>query len=256
MVNIINSIVNVLILTATITPPADAKSLLRIDPNLRLNDYSQALKFYLPYLADGTISNIVFVENFASDISSLGDLAQKYGVSQKIEFISFKGLDYPSQYGRGHGEFKMIDYAMKHSEVIQKLSIEDNIWKITGRYILLNFAAIIKTRPSHADFFCNCRNRPIYSVDLYVLCWNKKAYNEILKNVYQNFRDDLSGGYSEQVFRRIIDQKVFNSNIVKRFRTVPRLAGYRGMDNKPYEQMPVKLAIRQFANTVLPWLWI
>lgn len=251
-----NTKANLLILTATITPPPDAAQLARTDPNIRLNDYRKALEFYLSCLADGKISGLVFAENSASDISELQNLCREYDVIEQTEFISFAGLDYPSAYGRGYGEFKMIDYVMEHSQLIQKLPAQASIWKVTGRYIIRNFENVIKTRPSDSDLYCQCRNIPMYWIDLYVLCWNKRGYDVILKNIYQLIREDNVAVSAEKVFRNIVDDRSSNIKVVKRFRTIPELEGIRGVDNQTYQSMKVKLLLRRVVNLLVPWLWI
>ena len=66
---------NILIMTATITPKADVRSLGRKDPALRRKDYEDALWFY-GKLVGQCIDRIVFVENSESDLSSLEAIAQ------------------------------------------------------------------------------------------------------------------------------------------------------------------------------------
>ncbi|MEG3858941.1 hypothetical protein [Microcoleus sp. herbarium12] len=248
---------NVLILTATITPPPGARQLSRTDPNIRLNDYRKAFEFYLSCLANGTISGLIFADNSASDISTLHELARQYDALNKIEFISFEGLDYSPAYGRGYGEFKMLDYVMQHSRLIHDLPAQANIWKVTGRYILRNLADVIKTAPPYSDFYCNCRNIPIYWIDLYILCWNKDFYQHSINGIYESIKEDYIAGSSEVNFRKIIDEKKGSKyKIFKRFRTIPQLEGYRGSDNQIYEEKKVKLLIRTLANKLIPWIWI
>jgi hypothetical protein len=247
---------NLLIITATITPPLDAPQLARTDPKIRLNDYRKALEFYLSCLVDKKISGLVFADNSASDISELQNLCLEYDLIDKIEFISFSGLDYPPSYGRGYGEFKMIEYVMEHSQLIQKLPERANIWKVTGRYIIRNLENVLKTRPSDSDFYCQCRDIPMYWIDLYVLCWKKKAYDVILKNIYQLIREDNVAVSSEQVFRKIIDEQNSDLKVVKRFRAIPELEGIRGKDNQVYQSKKVKLLLRKVANLLVPGLWI
>ena len=247
---------NTLLLTATITPPQGVTNLARVDPDIRLDDYSRAFDFYCRVLSEGTITQLIFSENSGSDISRLRDLAEKHGVTRNTEFICYAGLDYPPEYGRGYGEFKLIDKVMKSSSLIQNLRTHENIWKITGRYILKNISGIIATRPPNADFYCHCRNIPKPWIDLFVLCWNKKAYAEFLDNIYQHLQESKMQESSEEHFRKIINGKNFESKIVKRFRTIPKLEGHRGLDGLRYEEMDLKLKIRQLANVCVPWLWI
>ena len=69
---------NVLLLTATVTPPAGVPSLQRTNPAQRLRDYEEALSFYLP-LVGTTFDAIVFAENSASDITSLKQMTTRFG---------------------------------------------------------------------------------------------------------------------------------------------------------------------------------
>jgi hypothetical protein len=138
---------NILIMTATITPKADVRSLGRKDPALRRKDYEDALWFY-GRLVGQCIDQIVFVENSESDLSSLKAIAEQLNIVDKIEFISFAGLDYPQMYGRGYGELFLLDHAMANSRFIRECDADTPIWKMTGRYIVLNLAKLIqKTLP-------------------------------------------------------------------------------------------------------------
>src|SRR4051794_13494247 len=96
---------NVLLLTATVRPPAGMPALARTDSDARLNDYCRGLEHYIRLLGR-CLDAIVFAENSASDLSRLRDLARAAKVEDRVEFVSFDGLDHPPAYGRGYGEFK------------------------------------------------------------------------------------------------------------------------------------------------------
>lgn len=247
---------NTVLLTATITPPRGATHLARADPALRLEDYRRAFDFYCGALATGLIDQLVFAENSESDTRSLREVAKKHGVTAKTEFISHPGLDYPPEYGRGYGEFLLVNRTMASSLLIRRLPSDAAIWKITGRYILRNIAEMIASRPIGTDFYCHCRNLPTRWIDLFVLCWNKKSHAELLDSIYRHLREDRLHGPCEPAFRERIEGDGFSSRIVKRFRTIPRLEGHRGVDGQAYESMNMKLGMRQLANVVVPWLWI
>jgi hypothetical protein len=108
---------NILLMTATITPPDHVPFLQRIDPHVRLQDYEKALKFYLS-LMNRCIDSIIFAENSNSDVSVLQAIVDQAGVNEQVEFIVFDGLDYPPSYSRAYGEFKLIDYVMNNSQLI------------------------------------------------------------------------------------------------------------------------------------------
>lgn len=246
----------ILLLTATVTPPQDAAQLQRVDPALRLQDYAAAFEFYLNKLKQGVISAIVFSDNSNSDLKILHELAEKYNATNEVEFISYEGLDYPPSYGRGYGEFKMTDYVMEKSRVISNSRPGDDIWKITGRYILENIDDVIRKKPKNIDFYCNCRNIPTYWMDLYVLCWSKSYYEMHIKGLYLKLKADSEFGGAEQAFRKNLESGQNGMAIAKRFTTVPLLQGYRGWDNKNYKEMGFKLFLRRMALVLLPWLWI
>lgn len=132
---------NILLLTATITPPSGVISLARSDPSIRLDDYANALKFYLP-LVGQCVDYIVFSDNSNSDVSSLQGLVNQAGVQEYVEFIIFDGLDYPPSYGRGYGEFKLVEHVMTHSEIINRHQ-GSTVWKITGAAILSKTFAVL-----------------------------------------------------------------------------------------------------------------
>jgi hypothetical protein len=247
---------NVVLLTATVTPPQGAAQLARTDPRVRLADYANALEFYLKHLKKGSISGLIFSDNSNSNIDVLHDMVEKYDVTNQVEFISYPGLDYSPSFGRGYGEFKMVDYVMEHSKLISQLPGSANIWKITGRYILKNLTEVIKSKPQNIDFYCNCRNIPKYWIDLYVLCWNKSAYELIIKNICEDIKEGSIPGSAEIAFRRVLDQTKFDVSIAKRFKTIPLLQGHRGVDNKSYADMGLKLILRKSALRIAPWLWI
>ena len=145
---------------------------------------------------------------------------------------------------------------MQHSKIIQELSVDENIWKVTGRYIIRNLQDILKTCPSDADIYCHCRNIPLRWTDLYILLWNKNGYETLLKNIPPLLRQDAINESAEQAFRNKIDERNLNCKIVKRFRKIPELEGVRGLDNKNYTDMKLKIFLRKLANTLAPWLWI
>src|SRR3984893_14120500 len=126
-----NNAHNALLLTATIKPPVGIPELQRTDPVERMNDYIRALRFYCN-VSEKVIPRIIFVENSESDLFQLHDAVSSANASHRVEFLSFNGLDYPPSYGRGYGEFKLLDYAMDHSSTLAT-AVDTRLWKVTGR---------------------------------------------------------------------------------------------------------------------------
>lgn len=250
---------NLLLLTATITPKAGVPNLKRTDPAVRLQDYYAALDFYLTELKDD-IDGIIFAENSNSDVSILQALVEAYGWSDRVEFIVFNGLDYPPHYDRGYGEFKLIDHAMAHSQLLQQNTQHTVVWKVTGRYIIRNLAALIKTQPARFDIYCNCRNYPKRWVDTYLIAWTPTAYKTCLQGIYDQLKTNVpevpAGVAAEVLLRQWLDQQN-RINFIRRFRQTPEINGIRGADNQGYSQENRwKTQMRKLLNILFPWVWV
>ena len=253
---------NILLITATITPPLGASSLLHIDPNIRIKEYEKSLIFYLSFIGK-YIDNIVFAENSNSDISSLRDIAIKHGVEKQVEFLVWYGLDYPPSYSRAYGEFKLIDYVMQHSQIISDYQEQQIvIWKITGRYIANNIAKIISCQPKKFDLYINFRNYPLRWADMYLFAWTLKGYQSYLNNVASKVKigeqEAKQGQSPEELFRQYLESKsVENVKLIQRFNITPQNSGIRGYDGKNYtKDLGWKFYIRRIALTLFPWIWI
>jgi hypothetical protein len=224
---------NILLLTATIKPPAGVPELQRTDPLERMNDYVSALRFYCN-IHDTLISRIVFIENSGFDLSPLADVVSGAHATHRVEFLSFDGLDHPPRYGRGYGEFKLLDYALDHSKTLAAADAGTVLWKVTGRYRVLNIGRIIRTAPPKFDLYCDMRTWPIPWVDLRIFGCTLGGYRSCLKGVYQQLREDVINMAPEQHLHLIIGELAKSHRIVGRLRSEPLVDGIRGKDSKNY----------------------
>lgn len=248
---------NILLLTATITPPRGAPMLVRVDPAVRRRDYQAALAFYLELLG-GCLDHIVFAENSNSDISSLRDLADRSGRGDRVEFIVFDGLDHPPACGRGYGEFKLVDHAMRHSRAVAGARGAATVWKVTGRYIVRNLERIIRHSPAGFDLYCNCRNRPQRWVDMYLQAWSERGYREVIRGRYPELSEDGANVSAEVRFREWVDAAPPVVAVARRFTVTPLVEGARGLDNQDYSRGNhlLKYYLRSALRTAAPWLWV
>lgn len=246
-----------LLLTATVTPPPDARNLARRDPALRLDDYLQAFDHYLALLRAGHVGALVLCENSGHDMAAFDARARAAGLRAQVELIAHQGLDHPAHYGRGYGEFKLIDHAMRQSTLLAGMGPALRVWKVTGRYRVHNLPRLLATQPLQADLYCHCRNWPLRWTDLYLLRWNQRAYRTLIEGAYRRLQQDDTRTSAEQHFRTLIDgPQAAALHIVRRFRQVPRIEGVRGFDNRVYQAMRSKWLAREFTHRVAPWLWI
>lgn len=246
---------NVLLLTATITPPEGVPLLTRTDPAQRLQDYAEALRFYVS-LVGTTFDAIVFAENSGSDISALRSIAAASGQSERVEFLSFNGLDHPPSRGRGYGEFKLVDHVMQHAKSVAG---DCCVWKCTGRYTLVNIATLVRRRPA-VDLYCHCRDHPQRLCELSVMAFTRQGYEAAIAGVYDKLRNDAVPGVhsnEEIAFRAVVDRLPAAVKVQRRFNTTPLIQGVRGWNNAGYSGVwTPKIMLRRLAARLTPWIWI
>ena len=242
---------DILLMTATITPD-NSPELARTDPALRLEDYAQALDFYIGELGTA-IDGIVFVENSDSDVSSLVALATARGAGDRIEFIANYGRhSYPGR-DRSYGESRLLDHGMATSRLIAAAGERAVVWKVTGRYRVRNLARMVRTAPAQFDLYCDVRNLPIAWLDLRFMSWTGAGYDRLLREIADRLGTDPKEPEMHRYVTGLADPMV-----VRRYRTEPLVDGVRGWDNRHYSQGRAKLKfwIRAASRRLLPFVWI
>ena len=120
------------------------------DYNVRLNQYLEAIEFYIKYTK---VKDIAFVENsnFTYDYSDVYDLAKNH--NKNIEILAFEG-DHKktSEYGKGYGEGEIIKYFYINSELLKR---HGYFIKVTGRFKLLNIDEILKSLEAYCLIVIN-----------------------------------------------------------------------------------------------------
>jgi hypothetical protein len=224
---------NTLLMTATVTPPTGVPELLRTNPDERMEDYLQALEFYCK-VPENIISRIVFIENSSADLSKLREVVVKSPAKDRVEFVSFFGLDHPPSYGRGYGEFKLLDYAMTHSSILAAAEPTTMLWKVTGRYRILNIGRIIGSSPSTVELYCDLRRWPIPWMDLRIFGCTMSGYKRYLEGIYNQLREDTIQTAPEVYLHKVLSELAVSDDIITRFRHEPFVVGIRGKDSKNF----------------------
>lgn len=247
-----------LLMTATLLPPVAAVS--RFDPTDRLNDYLDALRYYLS-LPDSAIDRILFVDNSASDVTPLAELARSLVHGKDVELISFQGNDHPFQRGKAYGEFRLMDYGLANTTLFTP---DDLIWKTTGRLKFLNLTQMTeRCKKLSFDVLCDLHNVPwvgsgqwrdYHNMDLRVFAFRRRAYDALLRDLWQTHEVGFDAGFMYNHMR----QKQPNLRIIPRFPLQAQLQGISGRHQRDYRSRSqrAKDTVRGAARNVIPWLWL
>ena len=245
-----------LVMTATINPFSNVVWSDRNDPAVRLEDYCEALEFYLNRCR--LIDRIVFVENSDSNLAPLQRIVENHRGGKQVEFVSFYGQDYPAEYTRGYGELRSLDHAFRNSRLMSQLKDEDKCWKVTGRYRATNLDRLIRTAPPSYDLYADFRWRKKLT-DVRLFSFSRGGYERLLLGRYLEMKGVILEEYFFCRFAALIEEKGEKvSGIIPEFYYVPRIEGIGALQNMNYMRGKLRmiyharLTLRFFKNLVRP----
>jgi hypothetical protein len=244
-------------LTATITPPPAAVA--RNDPQRRMNDYLDALKFYLT-LPTNIVDRVLFVDNSGSDIKCIERFVRSRVTDKVVEVISFDGNDRAVSYGKAYGEFKLLDFGLEHSELLGE---EDIFWKVTGRLKFTNLREMIAAVPAEYDLLCDLHNVPVVGtgkcfgnrwMDLRVFSCSVKSYRGLFAGKYER----LGPRMNQEILYDVVMAAKSHMDILPRFPIQPLIEGVSGRYNRAYHSglQRIKTAIRCGLRKFAPFIWV
>src|SRR6202161_727964 len=124
-----------LVMTATIAPAPNAQ-VKRSSPEVRLEDYKRALRFWLSY-PHPAAARILFLENSDADLSELRAIAQTENpFNREVEFLSLPVHEIPPGANYGYTELQSLDEGLALSKLRRATT---HMIKTTGR---LTFPAL------------------------------------------------------------------------------------------------------------------
>ena len=248
---------NILIMTATITPPFGVSGLQRTDPLLRLEDYCAALRYYCRFLG-GCIDAIVFAENSSSDMTSLERVAAET-VDGTVEFLAIDSKSNDPAGGRCSGESRILDAVMAGSRIVAAAGRTDIFWKVTGRYRVLNMQALIRTRPTDFDFYCDLRSSPSPWADMRFMAWTKQGFIRCLEGVGELIREDENRSRpGEETLYFVLRKRTRGGRAVTCLKREPLIDGVRAFDSKNWSEGRQKVVyyVRQVQRLLFRRVWI
>jgi len=248
-----------LLVTATITPPADVPFLVRSDPLVRLEEYRRALRFYLS-VPDRTVDRIVFVDNSDSDVSSLQQVVVEAAGAKDVELISYPGLDYPVEQGRSVGETRLIADALGRSRIMSALAEDEVFWKVTGRLRVRNISRLVASTPTDCDLYADFRRYRRPWVDTRVFAVTPAAFRRLFLPRIDLLRQDLlPPGFlapEERLFTDLLAERE-RERICPRLRVEPLVEGSSGFgENYQRPKRRIESSVRAVTRRLLPFLWI
>jgi hypothetical protein len=248
-----------LLITATITPPADVPFLVRSDPLVRLEDYRLALRFYLA-VPDSAVDRIVFVDNSASDLSALQQVVGEAAGAKDVELISYPGFDYPVEQGRSVGETLLIADALVRSRIMSALGADELFWKVTGRLLVRNVSRLVASTPQSCDLYADFRRYRRRWVDTRAFAVTPAAFRRLFLPRIDLLRQDLlPAGFlapEERLFADLLAERR-RERICPRLRVEPLIEGSSGFgENYRRPKRRIESSVRAVTRRLLPFLWI
>lgn len=249
----------VLLMTATIAPPASMPNTARSDPALRRADYETALRHYLS-LPKGAPDAIVFAENSGVDLSGLETIAARENPQcRQVVFHSFTSAC-PPERGKGYAELDILDRAF--DEALPKIRDAGAVWKLTGRLIVKNFQALATTTPDPFHVYCDLRAVPLIGESLGGNNWMDTRLFAASVDGYRRYfygrREEADFVIEKHFCPILMAARREDRLIFPRFRVQPALQGVSADSQKDYESVEyrAKDALRRAARRFAPALWL
>lgn len=215
----------VILLTACINPGGMSSTRLQ-DTKIRLEQYKQALSFYL----SKTSYKILFVENTLYDFSH--DFIA-YINSGRLEYLTFAGNNYNASLGKGFGEAQILLYAINNSRFLKETSV---IIKITGRIIVENviqlYSMVNIPAKENVMIACNIRPSKKLGTSTFFVCKKEFLTNYFFPHLNQI--NDANHIWFEHILYKAIIQCKKNKDKCLIFPRPIKIKGIAGTTSRSY----------------------
>lgn len=218
-----------ILLTACVKPAERQRFNKVTDPGERLNQYLQALDFYICR----TSLPIVFVDNSGVDISEFPEV-RKHIISGRLEVLCYTADDFTKCKGKGYGEQDIIYKALQLSKTLKQ---SDYIIKITGRLKILNIKSFVKriSFTTRKDIFFGIRHWNIPWMFSYCYACPASFYDEdFFYKMRMVNEDDVNCLSFETVLHDIVMSRNGESLRFMHLIAPPVVDGILGATGRPY----------------------
>jgi hypothetical protein len=248
------------VMTACIDPAGGRIKVYRNDPETRLQDYLQALDFYLK-LPDRRLMKIVFVDNSGYSLEKLKTHTRKHNkLNKMVEFHSLNCNAYPEGLHYGYAELDMLDKVFASSNLINN---SEGLIKVTGRLKYPSIHKLLDKLPPNFDFAVDCRGKTPLSkyshnwVTTQMMIFATHFYKtQIYKVAKLEFSSDISH-LEVALFRRLIRFDKCEGSIY-RWPINADPVGFAAHWNKNYRSPCeiIKNSVRAVSRRVIPHWWL
>ena len=223
---------SVCVLLTACVDPKGCILLERSEPKVRERDYVRALKKWI----GRTDYPIIFCENSGYDLSKVRRCTKNALLkNREIEFLQFEGNNSSRDRGKGHGELSILEYAIKHSKLINRY---EYVLKITGRIFVKNINSIIEFLDSEKDCFVMHDNQVMKEGKACfesVVFASKPKFIEDYLLKYSDIVDDSKLFYFEHALYQAVDDARKDGFCSLAFSKKPNLEGFFATFNLDYK---------------------
>jgi hypothetical protein len=249
-----------LVMTATIAPPANAK-VKRSSPQVRLEDYKRALRYWLRY-PHTSAEQILFLENSGADLSELRAIAETDNpFNREVEFLSLPVREIPAGRNYGYSEMQTLDEGLALSKLHQATT---HMIKTTGR---LTFPAlgealdrITSSNSAPLELMIDCRKlglfRSGYDARVQLFVCSHSFYDRVLRGSNREMNSKDVRLLENLIYRKVIPFKD-QPGCYLRFPCNIDPVGYFGFKDRRYDSPRTAIArsTRALLRVIAPDYW-
>ncbi|MGO9325457.1 MAG: hypothetical protein ACLP07_12930 [Terracidiphilus sp.] len=249
-----------LVMTATITPATNAQ-VKRSSPQVRLEDYKRALRFWLSY-PHPAAERILFLENSDTDLSELRAIAENENPQRReVEFLSLPAREIPAGTNYGYAEMQTLDDGLTLSEL---RLVTTHMIKVTGR---LTFPAlgraldrVANARSDPFELMIDCRKlglfRRGYDARAQLFACSHAFYDRVLRGANREMNSSDVRLLEHLIYRKVIPFKGQPGHSL-RFPCNIDPVGYFGFKNRRYDspRTAIPRGVRALLRIITPGYW-
>jgi hypothetical protein len=253
-----------LVMTACVNPASQLDkrfNFQRIDPILRLQDYKEALQYWLNY-SDPRITKILFIENSGYRLDEIQKFYQQYlketDYPKEVEFISLNCNEIPTGVHYGYAELSMLDEGLSRSKLLPSCQY---IIKVTGRLIFPSLSKLLNLLPKSYDLCVDCRRNSLFVkskqefIVTQLMIFSRQFYKANLENIKCKLSTETP--HIERMLYLELIKYEDSPGKVLRWKINVDPVGYAAHSGNSYQSLNKYLAslIRYVARRLFPKWW-